>query len=127
MLTEPGRFLCVACRDVSQARQLEKRRVRERARCARIRRVRRKKPAVRALDSETVSSAGSAEYCAGAAEGGELFCGACREARQRVRYVDPLPPGPPTSMKWLTKFSGWAKSGLSYADYQAAEREKHHY
>lgn len=56
------------------------------------------------------------------------LCPRCRRARHSARqkyypksippYEDPLPPGPPTSLDWLTKFSGWAKSGLSYAEYQ---------
>ena len=70
-------------------------------------------------------SPGASDGCGPTGNGG-------RESRPRLRYVDPLPPGPPTSMSWLHAFDGWAKSGLSYAEYQAAEkfikkeRTKHH-
>ena len=71
--------------------------------------------------------------CAEKVEGKSVYCAACRRAhrraykrgyRKREEYVDPLPPGPPTSMDWLKRFSGWTKSGLSYGAYQAAERTK---
>lgn len=62
-----------------------------------------------------------------------FFCPACRYARhlsQQKHYRDcinalntDLPPEPPTNLKWLDKFSGWAKSGLSYAEYQVSSVE----
>jgi hypothetical protein len=62
-----------------------------------------------------------------------FYCPACRHARhlaQQKHYRDvvktldtDLPPEPPTNLKWLDKFSGWAKSGMSYAEYQIHSAE----
>ena len=70
------------------------------------------------------------EGCQSILEGKSLYCPECRYrlhlARQR-RYRrqikarrEDLPPEPVTSLDWLKSFSGWAKSGLSYAEYQKA-------
>ena len=73
------------------------------------------------------------EGCAGPVSGKEVYCKKCRhlhqlkaqrEYRERTRYYDdPLPFGQPTSLAWLAKFNGWAKSGISYADYQLTQRQ----
>lgn len=66
--------------------------------------------------------------CKNEVEGSASYCPTCRHTRQlrhqkyyrdkaQARSAD-LPPEPPTSLKWLDKFKGWAGSGMSYAEYQ---------
>jgi hypothetical protein len=72
--------------------------------------------------------------CHSIPEGKALYCPACRRARNILRQrhyrsrlkalQEDLPPEPITNLDWLKNFSDWAKSGLSYAEYQKAEWEK---
>ncbi len=42
--------------------------------------------------------------------------------RDRIKALqENMPPEPITNLDWLNSFSDWAKSGLSYAEYQKAE------
>ncbi|NMA24434.1 MAG: hypothetical protein GX936_02085 [Clostridiales bacterium] len=70
------------------------------------------------------------EGCKTILEGKALYCPECRYRRHlarqrryrrqaRARSGDLLTE-PATSLDWLKKFSAWAKSGLSYAEYQKA-------
>jgi hypothetical protein len=126
LMTEPGRQLCARCRDAAAARYREQKRLYQRNRQAdgKARRSK-KKPGGAPRTCKTVG-------CGGGLAGRQLYCDACRSARQETarrkyrvsRYVDPLPFGPPTSMDWLRRFDAWTKSGLSYGAYQARERER---
>lgn len=68
------------------------------------------------------------EGCQTMLEGKALYCPECRHRRHLARlrhyrrhvrtWSEDFPPEPATSLDWLKKFSGWAKSGLSYAEYQ---------
>jgi DNA-directed RNA polymerase subunit M/transcription elongation factor TFIIS len=71
------------------------------------------------------------EGCTNPAPAGKaVYCPACSRQRRLLRQkryreeskadLLDLPPDPPTSLAWLDKFSAWAKSGLSYAEYQRA-------
>lgn len=69
--------------------------------------------------------------CQTVLEGKSLYCPEClrqrhlaqqRHYRRHVKVLnEDLPPEPITNLDWLNNFSAWAKSGLSYAEYQKAE------
>jgi hypothetical protein len=124
-LTEAPAVLCPRCRSEAAEKRKARNRARTRARYSDAQRVKtpKKKP-----PPHPCVTAG----CPHPAFGKSLFCPACRRARgvaRQKRWRDRviaetlgLPPGPPTSLKWLDSFSDWAKSGLSYAEYQKKSR-----
>jgi hypothetical protein len=128
-ITGPGWYLCNGCREIVEARRLARKRVLQQSRDAVQKPVQRKKKKKPADDARACRTAG----CGRPVEGRKIFCDACRRGRKslaqrtyRLRKddIDPLPTGPPTSMDWLKGFNGWIRSGLSYAEYQAADRER---
>ncbi len=130
-ITSSGRVvLCPACR--AAAREKRKAGKREKSQARYRLEQKHKLPGERGVyrskPPRSCLTKGCAKY---AANNRARYCPACNRERrllrqkqyreqQRADILD-LPPEPPTNLKWLDSFSPWAKSGLSYAEYQKAE------
>lgn len=121
MIEAPQAVLCDSCRAAATERRRAFRRDRGRA-------LYHSSSRVRGPNKPSPPHPCATKGCVHMAEGKAVFCPACRRARHlrhqknyrdnvRPMNVD-LPPEPPTNLKWLDKFSDWAKSGMSYAEYQ---------
>lgn len=122
-LPDYTRSLCDICKARADERQRERRRARARMRYVPVISTDKKKPPVKRHHCAT-------QGCKMMVKGKRVYCEKCRRIRQAqfqreyrcAQYVDPLPFGPPTSMDWLKGFDAWAKSGMSYGEFQATER-----
>lgn len=128
-LSTPQALLCPVCRN----NVVEKRKARKRALA---REAYRKKCHEAAAEKNSTTATAAPEQqmicatggCANPVFGKARFCPDCRIVRRRVfqqhyrdrrkAQTEDLPAVPPTSLQWLDGFSDWAKSGMSYADYQ---------
>jgi len=120
-------ILCPNCKAAAEERSKDKRRERAREHYRTAQAIARAAKPADANSSRNCATPG----CINKREGKAAYCPSCHYTQQQKSYREnvkslqaDLPSEPPTSLKWLDKFSGWAGSGMSYAEYQKMGSDK---